>query len=161
VTTGSGDNNGFQTSAGNALTDNSSFAVDTNSGNGTSTSCASTNKDRHSFTYNIASVPGTATIVGIQVRLDARVDSANGAPNMCVQLSSEGGATWTATTKSTPTLTTSEASYLLGGSSDLWGRSWTAANVTGPNFRVRITNVASNTSRDFSLDWVAVNVYYQ
>jgi subtilisin family serine protease len=161
VTTGSGDNNGFQTSAGNALTDNSSFAVDTNSGNGTSTSCASTNKDRHSFTYNIASVPGTATIVGIQVRLDARVDSANGAPNMCLQLSSDGGATWTATTKSTPTLTTSEASYLLGGSSDLWGRSWTAANVTGPNFRVRITNVASNTSRDFSLDWVAVNVYYQ
>ncbi|HEU5101011.1 MAG TPA: S8 family serine peptidase [Roseiflexaceae bacterium] len=161
VTTGSGDNNGFQTSAGNALTDNSSFAVDTNSGNSNSTSCTSTNKDRHTFTYNITSVPATATILGIQVRLDARVDATNGAPNMCVQLSSDGGATWTTATRSTPTLTTSEATYLLGGSSDLWGRGWTPANVTGTNFRVRITNVASSTSRDFSLDWVAVNVYYQ
>lgn len=161
VTTGSGDNNGFQTSAANALSNNSSFAVDTNSGNGTSTSCTSTNKDRHTFTYSIASVPSGATILGIQVRLDARVDATGGAPNMCVQLSSDGGATWTTATRSTSTLTTSEATYLLGGASDLWGRAWTQANVTGPNFRVRITNVASNNSRDFSLDWVAVNVFYQ
>ena len=161
VTTGAGDNNGYQTSAANALTNNSSFAVDTNSGNGTSTACNSTNKDRHVFSnYNITSIPGGASILGVQVRLDARADSTSGAPKICVELSWNGGATWTAV-KNTPTLTTSEATYTLGGTADTWGRAWAVGDFSNANFRVRITNVASNTSRDFSLDWVAVNVHYQ
>jgi len=28
-------------------------------------------------------------------------------------------------------------------------------------FRVRLTDIAGNTARDFYLDWVAVKVYYQ
>jgi hypothetical protein len=35
---------------------------------------------------------------------------------------------------------------------------WTAANLSNANFRVRVTNVADSTSRDFSLDWIAVRV---
>ncbi len=34
------------------------------------------------------------------------------------------------------------------------------ANFSNANFRVRVINVASNASRDFSLDWVAVQVDY-
>jgi hypothetical protein len=55
-------------------------------------------------------------------------------------------------------LTTSEATYLLGGAADTWGRTWSSGDFT--NFRVRVTNVASSPSRDFSLDWVAVQVTY-
>jgi serine protease AprX len=161
VTTNAGDNNGFQTNPTNAFGNDGVFAVDTNSGNGTSTSCTSTAKDRHGFSnYGITFAPAPTTINGVEVRLDARVDSTNGAPKICVQLSWDGGVTWT-TAKNTPTLTTSEATYILGGSSDTWGRTWTAADFSDTNFRVRVIDVASNTSRDFSLDWVAVQVTYQ
>jgi hypothetical protein len=40
------------------------------------------------------------------------------------------------------------------------GRSWSAANFGNTNFLVRVVNVASSTSRDFSLDWVAVKANY-
>jgi hypothetical protein len=50
---------------------------------------------------------------------------------------------------------------IVGGPADSWGRSWTAAELSNPNFRVRVTNVASSTSRDFSLDWIAVRVSHQ
>ena len=71
--------------------------------------------------------------------------------------------TWT-TAKQTTTLTTSEATYILGGTVDTWGRTWTSTNLLNTSFRVRVIDVASSsgaTSRDFSLDWVALRVTYQ
>ncbi len=153
-----GDNNGYQTNPTNAYSDNAAFAVDTNSGTNRNTNCGNGGKDKHSYyNYNV-SIPGSA-IDGIEVRLDARADSTSGAPKMCVQLSSDGGATWT-TAKQTGTLTTSEATYILGSAADTWGRTWTTGDLSNANFRVRIVDVASNTSRDFSLDWIAVRVTY-
>jgi hypothetical protein len=105
------------------------------------------------------SVPAGATIDGVEVRLDALVDSTTGSPRMCVQLSRDGGATWT-TGKTSPLLTTAEGTYILGSATDKWGQTWTAANVSDASFRVRVIDIAANTSRDFSLDWVAVRVSY-
>jgi hypothetical protein len=34
------------------------------------------------------------------------------------------------------------------------------ADFSNTNFRLRVIDVASSTSRDFSLDWVAVRVTY-
>jgi type II secretory pathway pseudopilin PulG len=158
-TTNAGDNDGYGTNPTRAYSDNSSFAVDTNSGSGTGTDCLGIDKDKHRFyNYNF-SLPTGTVIDGIEVRLDARADSTTGNPKMCVQLSWDGGTTWT-DAKSTSTLTTSEATYTLGGAADTWGRTWSSTNFTNANFRVRIIDVASNTSRDFSLDWAAVKIYY-
>lgn len=155
-----GDGNGFQTSASNAFTNNASFAVDTNSGTGTSTSCSSTQKDNHLF-YNYGfSIPANATILGIEVRLDAKVDGTGGAPKMCVQLSKDGGVTWTAV-QTTPTLGTAESTYTLGGATNTWGMAWNSNSFSNTNFRLRIINIASDTNRDFSLDWAAVKVYFR
>jgi len=160
VTASAGDNNGFQTTPTNAYANDGLFAVDTNSGTNTNTSCTNTGKDKHVY-YNYGfNLPGGASIAGIQVRLDARVDATAGTPKMCVQLSWDGGTTWTAA-KTTATLTTSEATYILGGAADTWGRAWTASNLSDTSFRTRIINTASNTSRDFSLDLAAVQVTYQ
>ena len=160
VTTGSGDNNGYEVNPANAGADDGLYAVDNNSGTGTSASCASNKKDRHRF-YNYGfSIPGGATITGIEVRLNARVDSTSGSPKICVELSWDGGTTWTAA-KSAGTLTTSEGAYTLGGAADTWGRAWSSGDFSDANFRVRLTDVASSTTRDFSLDWVAVRVRYQ
>ncbi len=159
VTSGSGDNNGFETSPMNACADDAAFALDTNSGTSTSTSCASTNKDRHLFyDYNLI-IPGGSTIDGVEVRLDARLSSTISDPQMCVELSWDGGTSWTAV-KTTFTIATMENSYFLGSPLDTWGRTWSAGDFSNANFRLRITNVASSTFRDFELDWAAVQVAY-
>jgi len=160
VTSQSGDNNGYEVNPSNGHANDGIFAVDNNSGTNNNTSCTNVRKDRHIYyNYNI-NVPSGAIINGFEVRLDARADSTTGAPKLCVQFSWNGGLTWT-TAKSTSTLTTSEATYILGSPTDTWGHLWATGELTNTNFRIRIVDVASNTSRDFSLDWVAVNIYYQ
>jgi hypothetical protein len=154
-----GDGNGFQSSPVSAYADDAAFATDTNSGTGTSTSCTNTGKDRHRFYDFGFAIPGGSAIAGLEVRLDARADSTSGSPRMCVQLSWDGGTTWTAA-KTTGTLGTSLATFTLGGAADTWGRAWSAANLTNASFRLRVVNVAGSTSRDFFLDWVAVRPHF-
>ncbi|HLF27348.1 MAG TPA: glycoside hydrolase family 9 protein [Anaerolineae bacterium] len=155
-----GDGNGFQTSPTAAFADGgTSIATDTNSGTNTNTSCTNTGKDRHAYFAYPLSIPGGSTITGIEVRLDARVDSATGTRQMCVEVSWNNGATWTAV-KTSAALSTTEASYILGSATDTWGRAWTTGELTSANFRVRITNVSNSTSRDFFLDWAPVRVTY-
>jgi serine protease AprX len=157
VTSGSGDNNGFQTTPANGYAYDNAFAVDTNSGSGTSTSYTSTQKDRHIYSaYSFGGLTGK-TIKGIQVQVAAKVDATSGAPKMYIELSSNG-TTWT-TALATANLSTTRTIYTLGGTANLWGRTWTPAEIA--SLRVRITNVASNTSRDFSLDSALVSVTYQ
>ncbi len=159
-TTGAGDKNGYESSPANAYANDASVAADMNSGTNTNTSYSNKGKDKHDYTNYNFSIPATAVIQGIQVRLDARTDATSGSPKIFVQLSWNGGVTWT-TAKSTATLSTTEATYTLGGLADTWGRTWSAANFSNANFRLRVIDVASNTSRDFFLDYIAVNVSYQ
>ncbi len=155
-----GDNNGYEGSPTNAYSSNSVYATDTNSGTTTSTACTDTGKDRHTFyAYNL-NVPTGRSILGIEVQLTSRVDSTTGTPRTCVQLSWDGGVTWT-TTRTTATLSTTRRVDTLGGTADTWGRIWSTNDLSNANFRVRVINVASSTARDFSLDAIAVRVTYQ
>jgi hypothetical protein len=154
-----GDGNGFESNPGNAMADDASNAVDNNSGTASSTSCTSTARDKHGFFNYGITLPSGATVKGIEVRLDARVDDTVGSPRMCVELSWDGGVSWTAPL-ATSTLSKSMASRTLGGAANTWGRTWTPAELSNANFRVRITNVANSTSRDYTLDWIAVRVSY-
>ncbi len=164
VTSSAGDNNGYELSPANAQADGGGVAQDINSGTNNSSSCTNNGKDKHQFyNYNV-SLPPSATVTGLEVRLDAFVDSpGSNAPAICVQISWDGGRTWT-TAKQTPTLTASETTYVLGGASDTWGRAWTLSNLTNANFRIRVSDVASGggaNSRDFSLDWIALRLTYR
>jgi hypothetical protein len=160
VTAQSGDNNGFEVDPDNGEADGGGLALDNNSGTAAGTSCTGRDKDKHTyFNYNFG-LPAGATILGIEVHLDAAAASTAGAPKICVQLSWDGGTSWTGA-KSTPTLSSGEATYGLGGPSDSWGHGWLVGQLSNANFRVRLANVAGSTEQDFSLDWVAVNVRYQ
>jgi hypothetical protein len=155
-----GDGNGFQTNPANAMADDAASAMDVDSGTVSSTSCTSTGRDRHRFfNYGIA-LPAGATVQGIEVRLDSRVDSTSGSPRMCVELSWDGGVHWTAPL-ATSTLSTTMATRMLGSATNTWGRTWTPAELSNANLRVRVTDVANSTTRDFSLDWIAVRVSYK
>ena len=124
VTSSAGDNNGYQTSPTNAFANDGVFATDTNSGTNNNSSCTNNGKDKHQF-YNFNFTGISGTVQGIQVRLDARADSASNSPKICVQISWNGGASWT-TAKQTTNLTTGEVTYTLGGTADTWGRTWAA-----------------------------------
>jgi hypothetical protein len=162
-----GDGNGFESitnPATNAYADGGGYAEDVNSGSGSQTSCGDSHKDRHDFFNYGISVPSGNRIDGIEVRLDAWINSTSFflTRYMCVQLSWDGGLHWTTTGTDyqTSSLSTSQHTYTLGGSGDNWGHSWTPSELSDANFRVRVTDVASDTSRTFRLDWVAVEVYY-
>lgn len=151
-----GDDNGYQTNAGSACANGGSYARDTNSGDTTSTSCDHSSKDRHIF-YNYGfDLPSGATINGVQVRVDGWINSTSSTSTrrICVEISEDGGDTWSSV-QTTPTLSRSSSSnYTLGATSDTWGLSLSPESLSNSNFRVRLTNVASNTSREFRLDWV-------
>ncbi|MCJ7509576.1 MAG: VWA domain-containing protein, partial [Dehalococcoidia bacterium] len=157
-----GHGDGFEHNAMNACANDTNYAEDSPSGTNTSTSCTATTKDRHDFFNYGISVPTGNVVRGIEVRLDAWVDSTPlfSTRRMCVQLSWNGGTTWTAA-KQTPSLTTSQtATYTLGANNDTWGRAWTLSELSNANFRVRVTDVFNSSSRTFYLDWAAVDVYY-
>ncbi len=152
-----GDNNGFETNPADGFLNDGAPAEDNNSGTNTTLSCTDAGKDRHRF-YNYGfSVPAGGVINGIEVSVDVRLD--NGPGYMCVQLSSDGGTSWTAA-KQTANMTSSFASYTVGGAADTWGRSWAASDFSNTNFRLRVIDVAGNSSGRFRLDWVGAQVYH-
>jgi len=159
VSTG-GDGDGYEKNPTNAFALDANSAEDRDSGTNTVTSCSDAGKDRHRFYDYGISVPGGSTVDGIEVRLDARVDDTIGAPFICVELSWDGGASWTAA-KTTPTIGTVQSTFFLGSSSDTWGHTWNPPNeLVNANFRARITDVAGAVDRRYRMDWIAVQVTY-
>ena len=142
-----GNGNGFELNPTNAFADGAGYA--TNIGN---------TGDRHRiYDYGIV-IPAGCSVKGIEVRADWWLDNAAGTNSMSVELSWDGGNSWTAA-KTDALETTTEHTALLGGSADTWGRTWTVAETTNANFRVRVTCNSTN-ARGFLLDWIPVTVYY-
>jgi hypothetical protein len=155
-----GDGNGYETSPANACGDDALVASDANSGTSTTVSCSNAGKDRHRFWDFGLGVPASVYAVdGIQVRLDEGLAATGGSIQVCVELSSNGGSTWTAA-KSVSITTATITTYNLGATNDTWGRSWFGSDFSNANFRVRITDVASTTSKTFRLEYLAVQVTY-
>lgn len=104
--------------------------------------------------------PLGAQVTGIEVRLDAwhwRYGWWEWESYLWVELSWDGGASWTSTGYGTGRLPLSETTYVFGGPSDLWGRSgWQWEDLSDSNFRVRVFGTGSAR-----LDWVAVRVYFR
>ncbi len=146
-----GDGDGFESNPTGAFADAGGIASNIN-GRG----------DRHRYYDYAISISGACSITGIEVRLDWWLDSVSATNSMSVELSWDGGTSWTAA-KTDPVETTTEHTATLGGSTDTWARSWTAAEFSDANFRVRVTSNSSgggSNARDFFLDWVAVKIYY-
>lgn len=127
-------------------------------------------------------VQGNQVLIdGIEVKLDWAVDSTSGEPKYDVQLSRDGGLTWSPSTRTTSAAgaANTEITSVLGGTTDKWG--WSSLDVhhvpktystvdtvseLGDDFRVRVkstcTFVSTCTSggRDFFLDHVSVKVHW-
>jgi hypothetical protein len=164
-TSGAGDNNGYESTPSRACVDDSVYTIDQNSGTGGTQSCGTgatpdVRKDRHRWWGFAFGLPGTVTSIdGIRVRSDLRLDSITGTHNLCAQLSWDGGATWTSIQSRAITAAT-QTTYILGTTTDTWGRSWSLDELSTTNFRLRIIDASTAAGRDFSLDYVAVSVTY-
>lgn len=109
------------------------------------------------FNYGFSIHP-SCEIQGIEVRLDWWLLTTLGTNSMSVDLSWDGGNSWTAT-KADTTETTSPHTAILGGDSDTWGRVWSPGELSNANFRVRV-HTHRTVSQTFFLGWVPVNVYF-
>lgn len=143
-----GDDDGFEVNPSNAFADGGGNAAN-NDGAG----------DRHLYYDYGMSISSGCAITGIEVRLDWWLDDTTGDSSLGVELSWDGGSSWTAA-KTDTTESTSEHTVTLGGSTDTWGHAWTAAELSDANFRLRVTCNSSESGRDFYLDWVPVTVWY-
>jgi hypothetical protein len=154
-----GDGNGYETTPGSSCADGGGIATDASTGTNTTLSCIDAGKDRHRFWDFSLGVPGTATIQGIALRADMGLNNNSGTSTLCAQLSWDGGTNWTAL-KSVAITSVGEATYTLGGAADTWGRTWTGGQLSNASFRVRLVDVSDRSTKDFRLDFVAVNVTY-
>jgi FtsP/CotA-like multicopper oxidase with cupredoxin domain len=146
-----GDGNGFELNPANAFTDGAGFASNIDGAG-----------DQHRYyVYGFdGAIPAGATILGIEAQLDWWLDGTGGANSMSVELSWDGGATWTAA-KTDTRETKTEHTVVLGSDSDTWGRTWTPGELSDANFRVRVRSNSTSENRDFFLDWVPVQVSYR
>jgi hypothetical protein len=117
---------------------------------------ANTENASSSFSDHGFTIAGNSQITGIAVRLEVSAPEAGG--TIGVQLSYDGGTSWT-TTKETPTLTTTDTVVTLGGTGDTWGRSWIPADFSNTNFRVRL--IANPSSNTVQVDALQVRIYHQ
>ncbi len=116
--------------------------------------------ESHQYWGYSFSLPAGMVVEGIEVRLDAWRESGVPLAALYVELSWDGGISWTSTGYNTGPLATTETTYILGGPNDTWGRTWTASELSDANFRVRITTSGLEPGKVIHLDWVPVKVYY-
>lgn len=114
------------------------------------------------------SVPLAVTICGIEVKIERKASGLGilGASvrDNIVQLVKNGSAT--GTNKATATnWTGSKVTTTYGGSSDLWGTTWTSADVNNANFGLsfsaELRSGAAGLFLSADIDNVTITVYYQ
>lgn len=159
-TSNAGHNDGYEGDPGNGCAKDGSPAVDANSGTNTSLNCADPGKDRARFSGYSFGLPASVTSVdGITVQMVMGLNNNSGTNQVCVQLSWDGGTSWTAA-RTVSITNTPFQTYTIGGGLDTWGHAWTSAQLAGTAFRVRLTDMSSVTSKDFRLDYLGVGVNY-
>ncbi|HEY4754179.1 MAG TPA: hypothetical protein VIH37_12900 [Candidatus Limnocylindrales bacterium] len=159
-TANAGNNNGYELNPGNACASGGGYATDANTGTDNVNSCTDPGKDRHRFWGYAFGLPGTITAVnGVTVTAIVGQSNSGGTSSVCLQLSWDGGTTWTAA-KQVPLTGAALTAYTAGSSSDTWGHAWTASQLGSSTFRIRVTDVATTANKDFRLDFLGVAITY-
>ncbi len=92
-----------------------------------------------------------------ELRIDApTLTSTPAVCNLGVDLSWNGGSSWTS--EKTQTLTTTATDYTFGNPTDTWGRAWSIGDLSNGNFRARIRATAAGST--CSVDTLSARVSY-
>lgn len=125
----------------------------------------------HGFGF---SIPTGATITGVEVRIEGKQTSTpNGYHTMYAMIGktmnsvdtqpSAIGGVYSRTFPASGVLTGSDVVMTRGGTSDLWGNTFTAAEINASTFGVKAegSGSASPTTEDYAIDEIAIRVSYR
>lgn len=136
----------------NVYTSNGSKASTTISGNG-----QSANLDATGFGF---SVPAGATISGIEVEIEREASNSSSIEDYDVYLLKNGSPSGSDKASSTD-WTTNDSTRSYGNSTDLWGTTWTQAQVSASNFGVRLrARNHHDNNRTAYVDHIQIQVWY-
>ncbi|WP_319499382.1 VWA domain-containing protein [uncultured Draconibacterium sp.] len=119
-------------------------------------------KNLHATGFNFSSIPDNATINGITVEINRWASSSsgtNGVKDKEVRLLKAGSVVGNDQKKSGVWNTSSGTVVTYGGSTDLWGTSWSVSEIKNTNFGARL-EVDINGSRSAHVDYIKIKVYY-
>lgn len=157
---GMGDGDGYELNPGNACASDGAVATDANSGTNNATSCSNAGKDKHDFWGYDFGLPASVTSVdGITITAIAGTSTTSAGTGICIQVSGDGGATWSAA-QSVSFGGSALATYSFGGATDVWGKTWSPSALGTSSFRIRVSDIGSTTSKTFVLDFVGASVTY-
>lgn len=121
----------------------------------------SNNLDSDNFAF---SIPGDAEILGIQVDIERVSSTANAYWDSAVRLLKAGAVTGNNKASGYGTFwPTVEATATYGGAADLWGTTWTPADINHADFgvRLRVQDQSGGSTETASVDHVQITVTYQ
>lgn len=140
-----GEDHNQWSSASNAFSSDNSRATE-----------SSTGQQQDYFDFDLGFPAGDFTIDGIEVTVEAQ-EGISGTSVIEVELSHDGGTTYTSSSKQN-SFTTTESVETYGGSTDTWGRTWAISEFSDTNFRLRVD--AFSISVQVEMDHVQVKVYF-
>jgi Tfp pilus assembly protein PilX len=119
----------------------------------------SANLDATSFGF---AIPTGSTITGITASVEHGASASNYIGDVDVYLLKSGSPTGITDHATTPDWGSADAIRTYGTSTDLWGTTWTAADINASNFglRLKVDNDAPGTITA-NVDHVQLTVYYQ
>jgi hypothetical protein len=148
---GSATNGSWGADSSNVYSSNNVRASYTLSGNG-----QSPNLDTTGFGF---SIPSGAIILGIEVEIERRA-SGGSIDDDDVYLLKAGAVSGSDHASGTD-WPTSDGTRSYGDSDDLWGTTWTAAQINASNFGLRIqADSDTSSSRTIDIDHIRINVTY-
>jgi hypothetical protein len=115
------------------------------------------------YGFSSSDVPVGATINGIEVVVRNKTSLATTFPGSLTTIKIVKGGTIQTTNRGPGSnLTTSDRDDTYGGSSDLWGTTWSQSDIVASGFGVSVTysDGISIGSRTISVDSVQIRVYY-
>ncbi len=107
------------------------------------------------------SIPGSSTILGIEVNITREGPSINTVKDTVVMLLMNG-ITSSSNYRSALSWPATYSNQVYGGSSDLWGLTWTPADINNPLTAVRlgVYNLSASSVSGVNVDFVSMTVYY-
>jgi hypothetical protein len=141
------------TSSSNVFSSNNVYATAS-----LAASAQSANLDVTGFGVNL---PAGSTVVGIEAEIERKASNTSSIEDYDVFLL-KAGAPSGSDKASTTDWTTTDSTRTYGSSSDLWGTTWTEAQVEASNFGIRLKarNLTTST-RTASVDYVTITIHYQ
>ena len=103
------------------------------------------------------------SIDGIKVEIEARENNVTCDAYLSTYLSWNGGSSYTAahrTPDGSDELPTAFTLFVEGGTSDIWGRTWSASEFSDANFMVKIEGINEKDGKNVEIDYVWITVYY-